>query len=414
MGNKYKDYNKGCIYAILILIAIFVIIILICGWHEKDPDAVAIFALIVCGLMVLWNIIARARYDEKLISSNYSHLEKQNKELLDCVKQQNELYSDAKTLGDSNIAHISELLSDYLTLQYETSAFLLAAKQRPAYMEAQRISELRAKTKVIIQQNKILLYKYEYLLKIFPELEEYVDSFDTLKELINFNDVKQVVEEHDAVKDYISKTEYQQLSESERNQRALDNYIKKRDKSLWFIGRDYELYCGYLLRNDGYTVKQNGIEKKLEDLGRDIIAEKVNSRGEREILIIQCKLWSSQKVIHEKYIAQLFGTKVMYELEHPELPKSAKVIGVFMTNIKYSNEAQLFADKLGIELRTQQMDDNFPRIKCNINNGNKIYHLPFDQQYDTAQICNPGEFYALTVKEAEKAGFRRAYRWHGE
>lgn len=52
----------------------------------------------------------------------------------------------------------------------------------------------------------------------------------------------------------------------------------------------------------------------------------------------------------------------------------------------------------------------FPRIKCNINSGNKIYHLPFDQQYDRTQIKNPGETYAYTVAEAEKLGFRRANR----
>lgn len=47
--------------------------------------------------------------------------------------------------------------------------------------------------------------------------------------------------------------------------------------------------------------------------------------------------------------------------------------------------------------------------------GGKIYHLPFDQQYDKVKIeKNKGEFYCSTVQEAEKAGFRRAYRWKGE
>ena len=52
----------------------------------------------------------------------------------------------------------------------------------------------------------------------------------------------------------------------------------------------------------------------------------------------------------------------------------------------------------------------YPRIKCNINNGEKIYHLPFDQQYDRTQIKNNGEFYAFTVKEAILKGFKRAKR----
>ena len=61
----------------------------------------------------------------------------------------------------------------------------------------------------------------------------------------------------------------------------------------------------------------------------------------------------------------------------------------------------------------------FPRIKCNIGhdeNGmkTKIYHLPFDQQYDNTKINNEGEFFAMTVEEAESAGFRRAFKWFSE
>ena len=51
--------------------------------------------------------------------------------------------------------------------------------------------------------------------------------------------------------------------------------------------------------------------------------------------------------------------------------------------------------------------------ECNIGIEGKIYHLPFDQQYDSTIIEGKDEFMALTVAEAEKAGFRRAYRWHG-
>jgi hypothetical protein len=40
-------------------------------------------------------------------------------------------------------------------------------------------------------------------------------------------------------------------------------------------------------------------------------------------------------------------------------------------------------------------------------------HLPFDQQYDSTKIKNKGEFYAVTVAEAEAAGFRRAFKWFG-
>ncbi|MFA6944293.1 MAG: hypothetical protein WC220_00200, partial [Pedobacter sp.] len=58
--------------------------------------------------------------------------------------------------------------------------------------------------------------------------------------------------------------------------------------------------------------------------------------------------------------------------------------------------------------------EKYPVIKCNIaSDGEKIYHLPFDQQYDKTLIKNNGEFYAATVREAENKGFRRAFRWRG-
>jgi hypothetical protein len=74
-----------------------------------------------------------------------------------------------------------------------------------------------------------------------------------------------------------------------------------------------------------------------------------------------------------------------------------------------SETAKRFVEILNIKLVIQDMVE-FPRIKCNINGANKIYHLPFDQQYDNTQIKNKGEFYAFSVKEAEEKGFRRAMR----
>lgn len=60
------------------------------------------------------------------------------------------------------------------------------------------------------------------------------------------------------------------------------------------------------------------------------------------------------------------------------------------------------------------LNKKYPMIKCNINQSSKekIYHLPFDQQYDKTKIIpEQGEFYASTVEEAEINGFRRALRY---
>src|SRR5205085_6444379 len=90
---------------------------------------------------------------------------------------------------------------------------------------------------------------------------------------------------------------------------------------------------------------------------------------------------------------------------------------VFYTSTKLSDLARRFARELGIELKENfKFDQTYPCIKCNISRSTKerIYHLPFDQQYDKTKIVNRGELYCATVREAESLGFRRAFRWHGK
>lgn len=82
-----------------------------------------------------------------------------------------------------------------------------------------------------------------------------------------------------------------------------------------------------------------------------------------------------------------------------------------------SERAKRFAAELEITVEEQVPLAEYPRIKCNIARagGERIYHLPFDQQHDRI-VMEPsrGEFHASTIKEAENAGFRRAWRWRGE
>ena len=58
--------------------------------------------------------------------------------------------------------------------------------------------------------------------------------------------------------------------------------------------------------------------------------------------------------------------------------------------------------------------EEFPRIKCNIGKGGeKIYHMPFDQQYDRTIIDKiKGECFVSTVEEAVNKGFRRAKKYY--
>ena len=133
-------------------------------------------------------------------------------------------------------------------------------------------------------------------------------------------------------------------------------------------------------------------------------------------MIIQCKYWSTKKLIHENHINQLFGTTVSYCIENKI--ERDRVRAILATSIELSPMAKKVAAFLGVEFIENLESGEYPCIKCNIGRGEygemtKIYHLPFDQQYDSTRIKNKGEFYALTVAEAEAAGFRRAFKWHG-
>jgi hypothetical protein len=182
-------------------------------------------------------------------------------------------------------------------------------------------------------------------------------------------------------------------------------------KSPEIIGRDYERYIGYLYEKQGFTVDYNGVKMKLEDGGIDLICKK-----KEKIELVQCKYWGKDKIIHEKHINQLFGA---YSYHKNKVSKGDMFDGknkrevirpVFITNIILSEIAKDIAESLGIEVREKiELDITYPCIKCNISHsGKKIYHLPFDAQYDSTKIKKKGERYVNSIAEAEELGFKHA------
>ena len=196
---------------------------------------------------------------------------------------------------------------------------------------------------------------------------------------------------------------WRRLSTEERNQRALDRYFAGR-RTRWQLGRDYERYVGHLRETDGYRVTYQGMIAGLEDMGRDLIAFRDN-----EVEVIQCKRWSRHKTIHQKHLFQLYGTFVYAALDDPDKDITAS----FVTTTSLSDLARRVAAHLGVRVFEGFPIASYPAIKCNVGrDGERIYHLPFDQQYDNTIVHNQrGEIWATTVAEAEAAGFRRAYRW---
>lgn len=280
----------------------------------------------------------------------------------------------------------------------------LTYKNHPAFAAAEKVKEFGQLRRQAVLSAKTAQYQLDYFLTLFPQLEDYLDLRpEEVAELIK--DTPESEDEYVLAYGWLSSEEYATLSDAEKWQLALDRY-NKRQKSKWQIGIEYERYIGYLLEQKGYTVHYNGATEGVEDMGRDLIAE--NSTN---YLIVQCKRWAQEKVIHEKHIFQLYGTTVLQKL-HQKTPKN--IIGVFVTTADVSPLALDCADYLDIQVYTQIPYMDYPKIKCNYSNtGEKIYHLPFDQQYDRTLIKpNSRDFYAQTVQEAESKGFRHAFRWH--
>lgn len=313
---------------------------------------------------------------------------------------------------DSNltaIPYMASIIADFETRNLRTLEYQLSwGTDQKRLKKAQSIRELRKETQALLTCYKESQYQLDYAIKMFPALEDFLETDYRTLPPVQLSDVTS--DNHDSVRDYLSNEEFMKLTTVERNQLALDRYRESRRKSNWQIGRDYELYVGYKYESKGYTVIYYGSVNKLEDLGRDLVCKKGDLT-----LIVQCKYWSSKKQIHEKHINQLYGTMKCYCFENDLPPDSVR--GVLVTNITLSETAKKFAAYLGIEIAEKFALGDYPCIKCNINHSaqggsTKIYHLPFDQQYDVCQINKPGEFMAMTVAEAEAAGFRRAYRWH--
>jgi hypothetical protein len=307
---------------------------------------------------------------------------------------------------------LGEVFAEYFKLKDDTISTILETKKRPAFRAAEMVKESNKEKRELAKNLKIAEYKLKNYELIAPFLAEIDEELPSNKDESPVSEDNWMVEDYteeetqDMTTRFLTKEEYHGLSASDRNQLALDRYWSSRKRSKWLIGKMYERYIGFLYEQKGYQVEYFGIKERYEDLGRDLIAKKG-----KEIHIVQCKNWSKYKTIYENHIFQLFGTTFEYSERNKVKAKS-----VFFTTTKLSEIANEMCIKLGMEVIQNFPLEIYPSIKCNISRKTeeKIYHLPFDQQYDHTTIEEDRlEKYVTTVEEAEKLGFRRAFRWHG-
>lgn len=332
---------------------------------------------------------AKKEIDNELdaLNKRQKEIEREESKLKLKIKILNEL----KNHYEDTVPYIAKAYADYIYTIDSKVSEQLVKKSHPAISAALTVKQYAKENKSLRQQNK----EYEYLLS-----ELMFDESDTQTD---YEDFECANDEEDTVTYFITKEEYQRLNEEERNQLALDRYMQKRHSRSW-IGRMYERYIGYLYEMKGWTVIYRGIELGVKDQGIDLICRK-----EDRIHFVQCKCWSTNKTIYEKHLCQLFGACIYQEETNKGL-QEMKTSPVFICTTKIDATAAAVANILGIKLHEIHFDKEYPMIKCNINKGERIYHLPFDQQYDRTIIKNRGECYVRTVKDAMKMGFRRAKR----
>lgn len=383
---------------ILIVLCLIVIVVLLLGKFQKN-EPVADMIYFNKTIDMFRNQIASWKKD---YSSLYDELQKIKKENLllanlnvrqvELIKQlESEVESKEKTIYRKTVDDFKKIINAKNPFDYVAHLRAHALEHIKEY-EGQKVDGLAELFKY--------QYKFEYLLSIYPELIKFKDDDTYIK-------YKEEEDKRCNVKNWLSDGEYNKLSEVEREQLAVDRYIKqeKYQWSDWEKGRNYEIYCAYILYNEGYDIIQEGLNKKLEDKGRDIIAI---HRESGKVLIVQCKNWKSE--VRENIIFQLFGSYAQWLFENGRKLYDPDVEPWIYVTGSVSPVAQDCAKMLKIQIRHLPMGP-FPPIKCNVNKNtrDKIYHLPFDRQYDLVKINAKGKGYKFDIAEAIKEGFRRAY-----
>jgi len=388
------------------------------------------FGMIIAGVVAYSIITDKVNYEKRAIADAATAKKvKQENKNLELHNKKEELYektalinnlikkadksiqSEAKNKGNKKArAWFGALYAETQSLLDNYRSNLLRYKKRPSLKGAEQVREVKKEKRELNKKLKILEYQlktYEQYFPIIEDFKDYILEDDTF--LIKSDGSVSQDEDYDPVQKFLKPEEFKKLPIDRKNQLALDRYLNKTHTKLE-IGRFYERYIGYLYEQEDWIVKFFGIIEGFDDLGRDLICKKGN-----EIHIVQTKNWSKYKIIREKYLYQHFATTIHYQLQE-KISKKVKVKPIFYATIDFSDMAKKVSKALNIQIKTEKLKKDYPMIKCNINPSTKekIYHLPFDQQYDKVIIGNnPGELYVKTVAEATKKGFRRAFRYRG-
>jgi hypothetical protein len=371
--------------------------------------------------------VSQLKNEKEAMRKDVERLATQFEKEKDALKKEREALETLFKEKTKGFPWLADAHAEYQRLQDSKEVRYLQTKSHPAPAKADKLRQVSSERRKAEKAARVADHLLDYCRFLAPWLDDYIgiEAKELDQIIANIHSSWEVEEEEidEEVKRKIGPTKWDTLTLGERLQRKLNWYWEKPNKSNWQIGRDYERYIGYLYEQKGWNVYYHG-KKGFEDLGRDLICKK-----DKNVEVIQCKYWSKDKSIHEKHVYYLFGTVVEYYLENfayekdmiqlslfPELVSKGNVRPKLVITTEVTPKAAQVAKLLGVDIQIIPFQ-RYPSIKCNVSrkDGEKIFHLPFDQQYDTILIEEERlERYVDTVYEAESLGFRHAYRWKGE
>jgi len=227
----------------------------------------------------------RKEWDEKLQSDKSElqknaeqhklNIEKYREELNEKVQNDKaELRKIAKQKS-MGFPWLAEAYADYFALKDGEIEGHLRNKNHPAHAAAESVRIIKQEKRELLKENKIVSYKIAYLEKLFPWLSDLIADDEDEEIPVFIGSADEIDDGEDACRKYLTPEEYKNLPSVQRNQMALDRYLQNRNKSKWAIGRDYEMYVGYLYERKGYDIEYKGIIDGFEDLGRPQFNEEV-------------------------------------------------------------------------------------------------------------------------------------------
>ena len=195
-------------------------------------------------LGIIWSIFAvfyklmdkkESIYREKNEKNAKLIQAKNNKRFIEqLIEKANKSLADQKDIrGNKKVRRwFSEMCSEVSGLLDEYKARELELKSRPSMKGAQQVRVIKKEKRLLIKDKKYLEYQlktYEDYFPIIEEIKDYILEDDDF--LFNLGD-KDIKEEVDPSQKFLSPEEFKKLPIDQKNQLALDRYLKKKHSKL--------------------------------------------------------------------------------------------------------------------------------------------------------------------------------------